>query len=196
MIKHKFYAITDRKLLPDGDILSAIKTALESGVRMFQLREKDLSSGDLLRLGHAVAELTRSYDAQLFINDRADIALAVGADGVHLRTSSFSPEEAREFAQDLLVGASIHNSAEAEEKKHADFLLFGPVFDTPGKPKQGIEELRKTVSNVDCPVYAVGGITPENARQCFDAGAFGIAAIRAWIDPKVNEENLNYFSLL
>ena len=169
---------------------------MDHGVRMFQLREKDLSSGDLLRIGHQVAELTRSAGAQLFINDRVDIALAVGADGVHLRTSSFSPEEARDFARDLIIGASVHNAGEAIEKQQADFLLFGPVFETPGKPHRGLDELRTVTEEVDCPVYTVGGITPEKVDACFDAGAFGVAAIRAWQDPEVSEKNLRYFSQL
>lgn len=163
---------------------------------MFQLREKDLSSGDLLRLGHQVAEVTRNAGAQLFINDRVDIALAVGADGVHLRTSSFSPEEARDFARDLIIGASVHNAGEAFDKQKADFLLFGPVFQTPGKPEKGLDELRTITSEVDCPVYAVGGITPDNADACFDAGAFGVAAIRSWLDPEVANKNLKYFGKL
>lgn len=196
MIKHRFYAITDRSLLPDEDVTSAINRALDSGVRMFQLREKDLSSGNLLRLGHQVAEITRNAGAQLFINDRVDIALAVGADGVHLRTSSFSPEEARDFARDLLIGASVHNAGEAIEKQQADFLLFGPVFETPDKPHKGLDELRTITEEVDCPVYAVGGITPDKTDDCFDAGAFGVAAIRSWQAPEVATKNLQYFGQL
>lgn len=182
--------------MPDEDVTSAIKRALDSGVRMFQLREKDLSSGNLLRLGHQVAEITRNAGAQLFINDRVDIALAVGADGVHLRTSSFSPEEARDFARDLLIGASVHNAGEAIEKQQADFLLFGPVFETPDKPYKGLDELRTITEEVDCPVYAVGGITPDKTDDCFDAGAFGVAAIRSWQAPEVATTNLQYFGQL
>lgn len=195
-MNHKFYAITDRKLLPDQDLIPAIQKALNAGINMFQLREKDLSSGDLLRLGHTIAEITRAAGAQLFVNDRADIALAIGADGVHLRTSSYSPREAREFSRDLIIGASVHNSKEAQLKSEADFILFGPVFETPGKPEQGLEELKKVASSVSCPVYAVGGITPENAGQCFDAGAFGVAAIRSWLDPEAADEHMSFFAQL
>ena len=187
--------VTDRKGLevsPENQceaLVGRMEIAARAGVDWIQLREKDLS-------GRALAELLREAlrrvpaGCRIVLNDRLDVACALGAGGVHLGRESLSVEDARRLArgrgatQDFLVGASTHSLAAAlsAEKAGADYLVFGPVYATPSKaqygPPQGIERLAEVCHAVSLPVLAIGGITVENARACFEAGAAGIAAIR------------------
>jgi len=187
--------VTDRKGLevsPENQceaLVGRMEIAARAGVDWIQLREKDLS-------GRALAELLREAlrrvpaGCRIVLNDRLDVACALGAGGVHLGRESLSVEDARRLArgrgatQDFLVGASTHSLAAAlsAEKAGADYLVFGPVYATPSKaqygPPQGIERLREVCHAVSLPVLAIGGITVENARACLEAGAAGIAAIR------------------
>lgn len=138
--KLRLYAITDRSLFPEGAFLSAVETALRSGVRAVQLREKDLSAEDLLALARQVKELTRQYGAWLFVNDRADVARIAGADGVHLPESGLPVAEVRREFPELLIGASTHSLERARQAQDegADFIVFGPVFDTPAKRRDAV----------------------------------------------------------
>jgi len=187
--------VTDRKGLevsPENQceaLVGRMEIAARAGVDWIQLREKDLS-------GRALAELLREAlrrvpaGCRIVLNDRLDVACALGAGGVHLGRESLSVEDARRLArgrgatQDFLVGASTHSLAAAlsAEKAGADYLVFGPVYATPSKaqygPPQGIERLAEVCHAVSLPVLAIGGITVENARACLEAGAAGIAAIR------------------
>ena len=187
--------VTERKGLevsPENQceaLVGRMEIAARAGVDWIQLREKDLS-------GRALAELLREAlrrvpaGCRIVLNDRLDVACALGAGGVHLGRESLSVEDARRLArgrgatQDFLVGASTHSLAAAlsAEKAGADYLVFGPVYATPSKaqygPPQGIERLREVCHAVSLPVLAIGGITVENARACLEAGAAGIAAIR------------------
>ena len=187
--------VTDRKGLeasPEKQceaLVGRMEIAARAGVDWIQVREKDLP-------GRALAELLREArrrvpaGCRILLNDRLDVACALGAGGVHLGEESLSVEEARRFvrarseAQDFLVGASTHSLATAlsAEKAGADYLIFGPVYATPSKaqygPPQGIERLTEVCHAVSLPVLAIGGITVENARACLEAGAAGIAAIR------------------
>ncbi|MBI4384591.1 MAG: thiamine phosphate synthase [Nitrospinae bacterium] len=135
----RLYAITDRSLFPEGAFLPAVETALKSGIRALQLREKDLSAEDLLALARQVKELTRRYGAWLFINDRADVARIAGAEGVHLPESGLPVGEVRKSFPELLIGASTHSLERARraQEEGADFIVFGPVFDTPSKRAYG-----------------------------------------------------------
>ena len=187
--------VTDRKGLevsPENQceaLVGRMEIAARAGVDWIQLREKDLP-------GRALAELLREAlrrvpaGCRIVLNDRLDVACALGAGGVHLGRESLSVEDARRLVggrgatQDFLVGASTHSLAAAlsAEKAGADYLVFGPVYATPSKaqygPPQGIERLAEVCHAVSLPVLAIGGITVENARACFEAGAAGIAAIR------------------
>jgi len=185
--------VTDRKGLevsPENQceaLVGRMEIAARAGVDWIQLREKDLS-------GRALAELLREAlrrvpaGCRILLNDRLDVACALGAGGVHLGGESLSVEDARRLVRgrggDFLVGASTHSLAAAlsAEKAGADYLVFGPVYATPSKaqygPPQGIERLREVCHAVSLPVLAIGGITVENARACLEAGAAGIAAIR------------------
>jgi thiamine-phosphate pyrophosphorylase len=142
----------------------------------------------------ALAE-TRETATRVLINDRLDVALAANAAGVHLGENSLPLEVVSAWRrsagrQDFLIGVSCHSleSAREAERGGADYVFFGPVFDTPSKaafgPPQGIERLREVCASVEIPVLAIGGVNLGNARQCVAAGAAGIAAIRLFQDAK------------
>jgi len=154
--------------------------AADSGVEFIQIREKDLTGRDLLYLvDSAVRALTR-WPVKILVNSRVDIALAVGAHGVHLASDAVRAEVWRRVVPSgFIIGQSCHSIDDVRAAGAADFLLFGPVFATPGKgPAVGLEALRSAAEISTAPVYALGGITRENAESCVLAGAAGIAAIR------------------
>jgi thiamine-phosphate pyrophosphorylase len=184
-------------------LLDKIAEAARAGVDFIQLREKDLSTRDLERLAReavrAVADAVehrpagrretgnrkRETASRLLINSRADVALAAGAGGVHLRGDDVSVPDARLiFARagilKALVGVSCHTRAEVEQAASggADFVVFAPVFEKSGQAGVGLEALRDMCRAVTLPVLALGGVTLENARACITAGAAGVAAIR------------------
>jgi thiamine-phosphate pyrophosphorylase len=185
MIDFKLYLVTSRSACVSGPLESVVDQACGAGVRAVQLREKDLSGGDLHNLAVKMREVTRRNEARLFINERADIALGVGADGVHCTESGLPVDLARRLCPDGLVGASSHSLERAAEAgtAGADFVLFGPVFPTPSKAKygdpQGLDALAAVARGVGVPVFAIGGITPDNARLCLEKGAAGVGVISA-----------------
>lgn len=168
---------------------------------MVQIREPDLAARDLYFLTKAVTERLRGRGTRVLVNDRADIAASVGA-GVHLTTRSLTAEVVRAaFGPDILIGVSTHNQQEAQaaERGGADFIVFGPVFETPAKAKYGEPvgpaALHRVAADSNIPVIALGGINPTNCQQALDAGAAGIAGIsmftklftRAVQSPGLNE---------
>lgn len=184
-IDFRLYLITDRKIaakpLPD-----AVRLALEGGVKAVQLREKDLPVRELLALARELRTITREFGAKLFINDRVDVAMIVGADGVHLGGASMPVDAARKIVgKDMLIGASTHNMEEAlaAQKGGADLITFGPIFDTPSKAKYGspvgAAAIRKLKNEINIPIFALGGINSGNVLQVMSAGADGIAMISA-----------------
>jgi thiamine-phosphate pyrophosphorylase len=183
-IDFRIYLITDRKLCPGGDMLGTVEKALDGGVRAVQLREKDLPARELFRIAEKMRRLTAGYGARLFINDRADVAAAVGADGVHLGVRSVPPREARRLlGAQAAVGCSTHNEEELRDAAEAgaDFVTFGPVYPTPSKrpfgPPVGVPALASACRATDMPVFALGGIGPRNVEEVAGAGCFGIALI-------------------
>ncbi len=178
------YLVTDRRLV--DDIVRAVESALEGGVRLVQLREKDLSAKEILTLAKRLRAKTSESGAKLFINDRVDIALLSGADGVHLGQDSFSPVDARKIlGEKMLIGVSAHSikEAEAAEQEGADFITFGPVFHTPSKARYGEPVgaglLKEACNRLKIPVYAIGGVKRENMKEAVAAGAGGVAVISA-----------------
>jgi thiamine-phosphate pyrophosphorylase len=177
--------VTDRALVT-GALEDAVETCLAAGLRAVQLREKDLPARNLLAMARKLRESTRRHGAKLFVNDRADVALAVGADGVH-RTGSSLPVTALRaiIPPGFLIGASVHSVVEARaaESEGADFLFFGPIYDTPSKrrygPPQGLAELERVASAVGLSVFAIGGVTPARVAELGRAGASGVAVIGA-----------------
>ncbi len=173
-------------------VLYLVETAVASRIDLLQIREKRLSARILYELAVRAAEFTKGSATKLLINDRADIAAAAGADGVHLTTSSLSTGVVRRaFGERMLIGVSTHSLEEASTARRngADFVVFGPVFDTVSKREYGaplgIENLR-TVSHemAPFPVIALGGVAINNVADCIRAGAHGIAGIRMLNDPQ------------
>jgi len=182
------YLITDRKLTRAGNLCAVVEQALDGGVRAIQLRENDLDGKELFKLADKISVLCRRYDAQFFINDRVDVALAVDASGVQLGKTSLSIETARALlGAEKLIGFSSHSVGEAiaAQRSGANFLLFGPVFFTPSKAPfgapQGVEALKELVENVALPVYAIGGINTTSLTVAMSAGVRGVALISAII---------------
>lgn len=179
------YLITDRHQLPPGvSLASAVESALKAGVRAVQLREKDLPTRPLLALAYDLKRLTAYYGALFFINDRADIALCVGADGVHLGHASMPVEAVRRITKEgMMIGVSTHSPEEAlaAEREGADFITFGPVFMTPSKIRYGkpvgLQALRDVCAAAKISVFAIGGIRPPEAAEVCRAGASGVAVI-------------------
>lgn len=180
------YLVTDRSALPATSIQDAVESCLAAGLKAVQLREKDLAVRDLLGLAHTLRDSTRRHGARLLINDRADVALAVGADGVQRAGTSLPVSALRAISPPgFLIGASVHavDEARTAESDGADFLLFGPVYDTPSKrqygPPQGLAALERVSAAVNTPVFGVGGVTPGRVGEVTRAGAAGVAVIGA-----------------
>lgn len=201
------YYITDRTAIPGDEssrrrrLVEKIGEAARAGVDYIQLREKDLHARDLELLAQeAVSAIRETKTATaLLINSRTDVALAVQADGVHLRSDDISPQEVRTIWQNSiekrgrlvranseknpLIAVSCHSPAEvfAAAASAATFAVFGPVFEKKDAHPVGLEFLRKACQT-NIPVLALGGITLNNAQSCLAAGAAGIAAIRLFQD--------------
>ncbi len=164
--------------------------ALAAGVDMVQIRERDLPPRDLLILADALTKSARRYQASVLINDRADIAGCAGC-GVHLTTRSLTVDVIRgAVAEQMLVGVSTHTIEEAMAAQHgrADFVVFGPVFETASKREYGepvgIEALRQAAARLTIPVLALGGIKDDNFRHALEAGAAGVAGISMFTEAK------------
>jgi thiamine-phosphate pyrophosphorylase len=177
--------VTDRSQVT-GTLEEAVETCLGAGLKAVQLREKDLAARDLLSMARVLRDSTRRHGAKLLVNDRADVALGVGADGVQRAGTSLPVSALRAISPPgFLIGASVHSLAEARvaELEGADFLLFGPVYATPSKrqygPPQGLSALERVASAVRLPVFAVGGLTPARVAEVVRAGASGVAVIAA-----------------
>jgi len=188
------YYITDSSQLetPAGDprqrvdaLVDRIGAAFRAGVDWVQVREKRMPARALCALVERAARLPEKGGGKLLVNERLDVALACGADGVHLPADSLPAGAVRRaMPRDFLVGASCHTvkEVEAAAREGASFAVLGPIFATPGKgPPLGVELLRQAcgrVARLGLPVLALGGLTLENAAACLDAGAAGLAAIR------------------
>jgi thiamine-phosphate pyrophosphorylase len=177
--------ITDRSQ-GSAPLEEAVESCLQAGLRAVQLREKDMAVRELLGLAERLRESTRRHGARLLVNDRSDVALAVGAEGVQRTGTSLPVATLRSICPSgFLIGASVHSLAEARaaETDGADFVIFGPVYDTPSKrqygPPQGLAALERVASAVGLPVLAVGGITPRHVGEVQRAGAAGVAVIGA-----------------
>jgi thiamine-phosphate pyrophosphorylase len=210
------YFITDRSQFGDDEcaryraLLDKVAEAARAGVNYIQLREKDLNTREVEKLARDVVAVldstrprtgTRERRTQILVNSRTDIALAAGADGVHLRGDDIAISEVRQIsevnlqlrpsANHFLVAKSCHSAAEVQraESDGADFIVFAPVFEknnSAGTTPAGIAALREAC-RVEIPVLALGGVTLENAASCLDAGAAGIAGIRLFQDNKIED---------
>lgn len=162
-------------------VCETARIAAGSGVTMVQIREKQLPARLVFDLTRLIAESVRGTATKVIVNDRADIAAAAGADGVHLTTASIRPRDVRSVFPGLIVGASTHSAAEiaAAREGKADFAVFGPIFPSPGKCSAvGIDELARVCREFDpFPIVGLGGVNGANCRQVLEVAA-GFAAIR------------------
>ena len=179
--------ITDRSRLRGRSIEQVASLAVDGGATCVQLREKDLSGGDLYDLAVTVHAVLRGR-ALLLVNDRVDVAIAAGADGVHLPEHTLPLQKLRDYVGDAcIVGRSVHSveAAVRAEQEGADYVLAGAVYESPshpGQPPAGPALVRAVAEAVRVPVLAVGGITPERVAEVIAAGADGVAVIGAILD--------------
>jgi len=193
--------ITDRRAVEAGALVPLIRQTAESGVDMVQIREKDLPARALLELVASALDAGRGTAARVVVNDRLDVALAAGAGGVHLGGESMPATRVKAAlsaisVESFWIGVSCHSVADvrAAEAAGASYILLGPIFDTPSKriygPPLGVDVLAQAARNCRIPLLALGGITPERARTCIEAGASGIAGISMFQGPGVSVEDL------
>jgi thiamine-phosphate pyrophosphorylase len=170
--------VTDRKR---ADVREQALRAVDAGVDLIQVRERDLEAAPLAALVAAVLQVTRSSSTRVVVNDRLDVALSCGADGVHLRSDSIAAADARRLApRPFLVGRSVHSAAEAASAGDVDYLIAGTVFATSSKPGAacvGVDGLREIVRAASAPVLAIGGVEAARFGEIAATGAAGIAAI-------------------
>lgn len=190
MFDPPLYLITDRKRFPEPaagaafhpDEGRALADALAAGVGALQLREKDLDGRPLYERAVAFLEIARERGVELLVNDRADVACAAGADGVHLPEQGLPVVDARAVVgPGMRIGCSVHGLEGIARARGADFVVFGPVYDTPSKrpygPPQGLERLAEVCAASPLPVLAIGGITAARVAEVVGCGAAGVAVI-------------------
>jgi len=177
------YAVTDRRLRPDLDPVELVESLASSGADMIQIREKDLPTGPLLALARRAVAVG---GAAVMVNGRPDVALAAGADGVHLPSNGLPAAAVRgRWRGRLEIGVSTHSVDEAREAEAAGagLITFGPVFETESKrrygPPVGVAMLARVVEAVKIPVFAIGGIDPHSVRELSGVPVAGIAMISA-----------------
>ena len=178
--------VTDRTQTRGRDLAAVVGECLAAGLPAVQVREKDLGAADLAFLCRRLLGPARDAGAMLVVNDRVDVALAVGADAVQRTSISLPVDDIRAVAgRRLRIGVSVHSLEDAvdAELKGADWVTYGPVYDTPSKRRygapQGLQRLATVARGLRIPVIAIGGITPERVKEVRAAGARGVAVISA-----------------
>jgi thiamine-phosphate pyrophosphorylase len=181
--------VTDRRATAGRPLIEVVERCLAAGLPAVQLREKDLAAGELLDLARALRGATARHGARLLVNDRVDVALAVAADGVQLPEAGLPPAVGRGLiGPDRLLGVSTHSpeAVGAAGEAGADFVLFGPVYDTPSKrafgEPRGPGSLAVACRGARVPVLAIGGVTAARVPELAGAGAAGVAVIRALLE--------------
>ena len=185
-LSSRLLVVTDRQQTNGRPLVPLLQQVLTAAVSIVQLRERDLSARELVRLAREVQVVTASHKSQLLINDRIDVALALEGAGVHLRSNSLPVSVARQLlGTQRLVGVSVHTVEEAiqVESQGADYIILGPIYATPSKqmfgPPLGIHTLETACRLVRIPIFGIGGVTAVRAQQMLCAGAFGVAVITA-----------------
>ena len=186
--------VTDRRLCLDIPLVEKVALAIDSGVNMIHLREKDLPGGRLLELALGIKERL-GEGTLLIVNERVDVALACGADGVHLGKDALNPSVARHIVgKDLLIGQSVHDikGGIGAQEHGPDYLMAGAVFATashPGVNPSGLGFIKEISSTVRKPCLGIGGIDASNAAEVIYAGASGVAVISAILASDQLEES-------
>jgi thiamine-phosphate pyrophosphorylase len=179
----RLYVVTDART-DRGDLPEFLDTILEAGTDVVQLREKDAEAGELLRWTAAFRDAARSHDALFIVDDRPDVALAAGADGVHLGQNDLPPGVARAIlGPDAIIGLSCHSIGQLDAAPpEADYVTAGPIHETPTKPGRratGLDVVSHASRAVDRPWFAIGGVDPETLPAVAEAGAGRIVVVRA-----------------
>lgn len=185
-VNFRLLLVTDRHQVHGRSLSTVLRQAIMAGVPAIQLRERDLPTGELLPLAQEIYSLTAPRAVPLILNDRVDLVLALNLDGVHLRANSLSVSVVRRLiGPNRLIGISTHSVEDVQRANHdgADYIIFGPIFDTPSKRSfgapLGLEALADVCRNSMVPIFAIGGITSERVRDVRRAGAHGVAVIGA-----------------
>jgi thiamine-phosphate pyrophosphorylase len=185
-VESRLFLVTDRHQTKGRPLVSLLQRVLTAAAPAIQLRERDLSARELVTLAREVRAVTASRRSQLLINDRIDVALALEGVGVHLRSNSLPVSVARQLlGARRLLGISVHAVEEAvqAESQGADYIVLGPIYETPSKqmfgPPLGIHTLEKACRLVRIPIIGIGGVTASRACEMRRAGAFGVAVITA-----------------
>ena len=180
------YLVTDRPLCRGRNILDVVAEAVQGGVTTVQLREKECDAREFVELARALKRVLAPFGVPLIVNDRVDVALAVGADGVHVGQSDMAVADIRDLAgEEMLVGLSVETLRQALAAEHlpVDYLGVGPIFNTATKadaaPALGLEGLRKIRRASPHQLVAIGGINRNNAAEIVRAGAHGVAVVSA-----------------
>ena len=183
-VDFSLYLVTDRHQTCGRSLQDVMRAALRAGVRAVQLREKDLPTCPLLALARDLTDLANMYGAKVLVNDRVDVCLAAGSAGVQLPAAGLPTAVSRRLlGPDRLIGVSAHSADEAAraEGDGADFIVLGPVFETPSKrafgPPIGLGELERARMRCRVPLFAIGGITQQRVRDVLKAGARGVAVV-------------------
>lgn len=184
------YAVTDRAWTGEGSLEEQVEAALRGGATCIQLREKDISDEDFLKEAVRISSICRRLGAPFFVNDNVEIAVKSGADGVHVGQGDMPIREARRIAgPNMIIGASVHNAAEARQaaREGADYLGAGAVLPTPTKPEAAaisLEEIKAICRAVPIPVVAIGGINGANMHKLSGLGLAGFALVSAIFSAK------------
>jgi thiamine-phosphate pyrophosphorylase len=205
-VDFRLLLVTDRQQTRGRPLLDVLTSALTAGVRAIQIRERDLSSRELLRLAQAVHQLTSASGAQLLINDRVDVAKTLDGVGVHLRANSLPVAAARKIlGGQRLIGSSTHSVEEVvqAEAEGADYVVLGPIYETPSKTAYGaplgVRALEEACRRVRVPVIGIGGVTAARVEEIRRVGAFGVAVVTAVLGAvdveRATHELLNVWSM-
>ncbi|WP_340695377.1 thiamine phosphate synthase [Hydrogenobacter thermophilus] len=179
------YLVTDDKYFMERDLVSTIEQALQGGVTALQYRFKNKSARQMYEELLVLRELTRRYGVDLVVNDRVDLAMAVGADGVHVGKQDLPPDIVRKIVGDsMYIGYSVNSVEDLRDVDHLpiDYVGFGSVYETTTKENYrlvGIEGLRQAVKLTQKPIVAIGGITHYRVKEVLEAGAKGVAVVSA-----------------
>ena len=183
-VDFSLYLVTDRHQTCCRSLHDVVRAALRAGVRAVQLREKDLPTRSLLALARELTELAKTYEAKVLVNDRADVCLAAGSAGVQLPAAGLPAAASRRLlGPDRVIGVSAHSADDAvrAEADGADFIVLGPIFETPSKrafgPPIGLGELERARIRCRVPLFAIGSITQHRVRDVLKAGARGVAVV-------------------
>ncbi len=188
-VNFRLLLVTDRHRTHGRSLTSVLQQAVEAGLPAVQLRERDLPTSELLRLAQEIRAITSPRAVPLIINDRVDLMLALNLDGVHLRANSLPVVAVRRLVGvDRLIGVSTHSLADVRQANRdgADYVIFGPIFDTPSKRQfgspVGLEQLAEACRLSAIPVFAIGGVTGASVPDVLRAGSHGIAVIGSILD--------------